>query len=835
MKKYLLSALALPLLFACSSEDFDEKVISNDKFAGIEKVDATFTMGETTRMATQWGLEEGDKYGLAWMQDGLDTPILTLDGKAYQNHPLTQTNGIFMPTTSIYTGKYYLYRPYDETVVEPAVINFNSLKEQPLAEGMASSGAAWKGLAKSAIIIADKWTNVTKTGANLDGDGVMWNVAGENPKFKIYAAFFSNQTGLDLAYENNDVKFDGKKIVGATDIDYTYPTGSDIGAPKITKASVALAGAANSFTYAPTQEPVNGGDHNGEFWASKSNLNTTITGAGFTFTDEAITLKAPTGGVEATGEKGWFWFNSLPVDNAGTTTATTVDLVLNTSYGDVTVNSTVGDCAYAFEKYGTETTKSWIPFANADDAANRKWNVAAASHNTFLNQYGNHKGKYALTVDFKTAVIDGMHIESDAHLQQALKFYIASGNTNSATLNLDADANNEFRISKISIALLQTINASADKVKVQACTTHGTPKIIVTQDGQQGVTGLDGKTEVPALNKVFAVATKVYLASGTDWTWSGGGETGGWDDALTIDDKVSSITNEGTLTVNATNVQLSEAGVKIFNAKDATMNITKVTTVKNTLHNYGTLNVGDADNTAAELRAYGPKWIVNNATSLTEHGVINNYGVVGVTAGTSGQFNNYGLINMMNDNAITLLTSNEKGTNPFGATWADGNKMGTVNLPANNPTAIVSVSNTAENGFIKYTWPASTKTYATPEGNVKYNTIVVSGDIEFTEVESEIQYIEFNGVKTQVINAGSDKGKLSKLKGIIVRNEDNNASIIIEKGNTINCSVGAYLGTGATVYKGGKFTKAGAAFVAADATAANNYLGAWSLDQIVEY
>ena len=74
MKKYLYGALALPLLFACSSEDFDEKeIISNDPYAGIEKVDATFSMyeGPTTRMASEWEVEVGDMFGFAWLGDYL--------------------------------------------------------------------------------------------------------------------------------------------------------------------------------------------------------------------------------------------------------------------------------------------------------------------------------------------------------------------------------------------------------------------------------------------------------------------------------------------------------------------------------------------------------------------------------------------------------------------------------------------------------------------------------------------------------------------------------------------------------------------------------------------
>jgi len=842
MKKYLLSALALPLLFACSSEDYlDQKATDNDQFAGIEKVDATFSMAEgTMRMAKDWDLEEGDKYGFAWLGDGTNVSI---DGKAYQNHPLTQKGSIFKPQTSIYVGKYFLYRPYDETVVSPEAIHFKSLEEQTIVDGRKEG---WAPLAKNAIIIGDKWTDVSKDGKDFDGDGEKWNQAGIDHKFKIYAAVFSNQTGLDLKYEKNNVEFDGTKTIsGATDITFKPAAGTKVGAADIYGGTVKLDGAAKSFTYAPTAEPNTGiypqmvDDkkvyHDGTFWANKKNL--VASGyEGFTFadgTDDVITLNVDKNAYENgistdnAKNKGWFWFNSLPVTTGNATKDTPVKTVLNTSYGTVTINSTVGDCAWANESYDGTSAFEWIKLADAtsDAATPKTWDVS--SKNTFVNQYGNHAGKFALDVDFSKGVMNGMHIQNDKHLQKALKYYIASGKDEDVVLNLDKGEDGNFEISKISIALLQTINATTEKVKVQACTVaeEKPNKIIVTQDGQAEL-GLAAKKEVPALNKVFAVATDVYLAK-CDWTWSGGGEAAGWDDALTIDDKVKSITNEGTITVDAKNIQLSLSGVFLYNASDATMNINKVTTVKNSLNNFGVINVGDKDNNKAELRAYGAK-IYNNATELDARGVINNYGVVGSTSGTSGEFHNWGLINMMNDDAMTLLKSNEKGTDPFCKAFnKTSNKMGTVVLPKNNPTAIVSVANKAENGFIKYTWPATETTYATPAGNVKYNTIVVSDDITFTDDEDEIQYIEFTGTKTQVVNP---TGNLTQLKGIIVDNEDHNASIIIEKTNEINCKIGAYLGDGATVYKGGTFTLNGGAFGPGTVT---NYLGPWSTDQIV--
>ena len=822
MKKYLYFALALPLMYACSSEDIEEKIVSNDPFPGVEKVDATFSMDEqTTRFdGGVWQTEEGDLWGFAWMGDGTVIANNPADGKAYQNHNLIQTSGIFTPQTSIYVGKYYIYRPYDKTVVSPAAINFKSLETQPFAEGYESAKQPWKDLAKTAINIGDCWTDVT-AGGWTDLSGKRWDKAGIKQSYKIYAALFSNQTGLDLTYVKNNPTFAAaKRVQGATDFDYTYAAGTEVGSADIYEATVDLDGAAKSFTYAPTTSP-NGTSHSGTYWADKSNLGA---GQGFTFTDDVITLKAdpddPTVGVStgANGSKGWFWFNSLPVTAGNGTTGTAVQTVLTTSYGTVAVNSTVGACASVFEQYTPGTgSPEWIKIDAADNATTtpKKW---ALTHNTFVNQYGNHKGKYALTVDFSTGVMNNMHIKNDTHLHKLLKYYIASGKNEAVTLNLDGDANKEFKLSKISIALLQTINAASNKVLVQGCATHNNPvKIIVTQDGLADL-GLTA-TEVPDLNKVFAVATDVYLASGTNWTWKE--RTGA--NQLTTDANVTSITNEGTLTVNATNIDLSSAGT-ITNAAGATMNITKVTTVKKALTNKGTINVGAADNTAAELRAYGVA-IDNEATALNVSGTINNYGVVGVTAATGGTFNNYGLIDMKSNAAITLLTKNESTGLNFASAWAAGNKMGTVILPNGQPNALVSVSNGAETGFIKYNWTGAT--YATPNGGtVKYNTIVVSSDITFTATEPEVQYIEFNGTRTQVTNPcvmpGYVGNKLTSLKGVII---NAGKSIILEKDNGLNCAVGAYLGAGATVYQGGAFNY----------VSTTNYFGNWSNDQIIVY
>ena len=823
MKKYLYLALALPMMFACSSEDFDEKVVSNDQFAGIAKVEATFSMDEGQRTRFDggvWNTEEGDLWGFAWEGDGTVVPVGT--GVAKQNHNLIQTNGIFTPQTSIFVGDYFLYRPYDKTTVSPQAINFTSLVDQPFAEGYESAKQPWKDLAKTAINIGDKWTNVTPTGWT-DLAGKTWDKAGIKEHYSIYAAMFSNQTGLDLTYVKNNPTFAAATAIsGATDIDYTFAAGTEVGAADIYEATVNLAGQAKSFTYAPTAEP-NGAAHSGTYWENKSNLGA---GQGFTFTPGAITL-TPEDAVNGlstgdNGSKGYFWFNSLPVTAGNGTAATAVQTVFTTSYGVVTINETVGGCAYVFEQPDGAATapKEWIKIvATATDQTKtpKEWNLGDLGRKTFVNQYGNHKGKYAFDVDFSTGVMNGMDIRNDAHLQKLLKYYIASSKNNEPNVALNllpaSATDNTFKISKMSIALLQTINRGANKVYV-----------IVTQDGQ-GDLGLADKKEVPELDDVFNTPTDVALSKDCEWTWKE--RTAPAANVVTIDGNVNSLTNEGTLTVNATNIELSPApALPLANAADATMNITKVTTVKTALTNLGTINVP----AGAELRAYDVE-IKNDATSLTDYGVINNAGVVGVTYATTGTVNNYGKIIMESSDAITLLTSNQTAAGNFDDAFDDGtglnpaNKLGTVVLPAGQPNALVSVSNGAETGFIEYTWTGGT-TYATPNGGiVKYNTLIVSDNIKFTTAETEIRFIKFEGVRKTVTN--STNANLPNLKGIIIKD---NCSIIIEKGNTISCSEGSHLGNGAAVYNGGAFTPGNTNIAVKIVT---DYLGTWNTDQIV--
>lgn len=752
-KKVLLTAFALPFLVAaCSSEeDVLEGNKANDQFAGIEKVDATFTTGADTRMSSAWGLQEGDKVGFAWLTDGGGSPVITIDGKAWQNHPLYAEGGSALkPKTSIYVGEYYSYLPYDESVVSVAPINF-SVAEQPMVDALATTGA-WNKTAAQSIWISPKWTSVSASEAGVD------------KVFQIYPRKFSNGVALELAYENNALEdVEASEIY---DIAVSYQQSS---------ADVSVA----SFTYAPTAAPYTGTDWETDgveaWWADKNLTSTGV--AGVTATAGAINLTSDAH-VATTANKGKFFFNALPA-NVTLGATDELKLVITTTYGVITYNKALNEVAKTLTEDGYMEDFDDVAVTLGTDT----W---VAIDKSFVNNlYKN--GKFEVEVDFLDAVMDNMHVENDEHLQKLLNYYklYKSEGTYAepnVTLLLDADNDGEFKLSTTSIDLLNEINATTQKVKLQKCATHGRPDIVINSDENN---------EIRPLRWVFANGYDVTLAD-QDWTWSEESKAFG---------TVKSITNLGSINVTSP-VVAKGTGVgdaDIINAAGADITINNVTNWKIKLTNYGKITV----NAGKELRAYNAE-ITNDATALDKFGEIDNNGVIGVVAGTSGVVNNYGYIKN-NAGAKTYVTTNELGGNFTTAFAEASNKIGVIELTT--ATDNISVSNATAQGFIKYTWdPTEDGIYVTPSNDVKYNYLIVKNSIEFTTHPAEIKYLEVAGTDEVVITTkeanttgGFKESTIADRIGFIL-NEGAKANV--KEGNTLYAKA-AYLK--GTIYVGGNF------------------------------
>lgn len=781
MNKKLFFAVSLAAtMAACSSEDvFTEAQSSQnaDMFAGIEKVNANFGMGVESRLATEFGIEENDRIGLAWLHD-TDGKI-ELTGAAYQNHPLYATDeNTLQPKTSIYVGEYFSYAPYDESVVSIENINFAI----PADADMLSS---WNGLAKDAIYISPKWTTVSKSGLNVEGE------AGIDKKFTIYPRKFSNGVALEFGYENHVIN-----LKDETDNNKEYPSDSEIFDAKVTYKHGQSEVSVTDFEYAPLAEAI--GE---EMWKNTKNWETFKLAETAENQDEVkpalaevlnvVEIKsAIKGGYtlvpgqkyiasrEKEGDK--FFMNALPA-LADIDDETLVEIVLNTTYGKITITKPVKDIAKTRVPASAKFPKGYKTYFDGQVVEGVAADELVAYTESFVQVLGKN-GKFETEVDFSTAIMNGMHVKDDYHLIQLLRYYRdyklgTEYEEEMVDLYLDADADKEFKISKTSIALMQSINAGDMKVRLNVCRKHGNPIVVVTNNAKEG-------KEVPEFTRVFAHELDVYLEA-QDWTWN--------ETAAKNTGKVITIFNRGNLTVGSTNVEVSNEHLEeIVNLEDANITFTAnvATLWKVNLTNNGTINIP----ATAHMRVYSD--VVNNVTTVTgvrtgNMGIIDNYGVFGAVEDQYGSIKNYGKI-YHRAGAKTFITKNEENED-FSKTLEE-TKIGIIEMT--EADANVSVSNTSNKGIITYKWSKDEPVYVSP-AVVRYNYLIVEGNIEFTETEAEIRYLEINGADVYVNN----KGNLSSLQGVIV---DKNYALNITEGNQLKPKKAAYLK--GYVYNGGIFT-----------------------------
>lgn len=305
--KHILTAIALPALLAACSQDEDlSGALSQKDFSNIPTVDVNFTASidgnsPTTRMATRFDWEEGDKVGLAWLGEGNK---ITLDGNAYQNHPLFCTDAVaksFKTETMLYVGSYYAYMPYNEKITDVVPMVFDASNQE-----LAATSASY---AKKAIYISPK---LTKLGGETAG-------IGKNTKLNL--SRLSNAVTVNLTF-GNAAKFEGLKVMGIS-----------VDAKKSGSASVLP----QNFRYKPTK------DADVTDWSKmESDKIISATSGGFFNTTDGLVSSMVLGAIEATSKEGLAvtddQLTTYILTLAATEAATDLDVVVSTNYGDITVN-----------------------------------------------------------------------------------------------------------------------------------------------------------------------------------------------------------------------------------------------------------------------------------------------------------------------------------------------------------------------------------------------------------------------------------------------------------------------------------------------------------------
>lgn len=780
--KLLLATMALPFIMgACSQEDALTEIQGNDQYANIAKVDAIFSIDNaaTTRLTQSWGIQNGDVLGFAWLGDDDNVGI---DGKAYQNHPLTASGKYFQPATSIYVGKYFTYHPYDYQTVGVDEINFTVANQDLTTNSNA--------IAKNSIWISPKWTDVTVAGS----DGL--DVAGVDKTFNMYPKKFSNLAQLVLTYVNNKYEHDlPSPTISKIEVSYDA---TDLG----TATSV------NAFTYAPSTELYSGASDmlTELYWNDKTFATTSL---GATPVAGAITLAGEYLADNDADEATTFYYNALP--STGTVTEnSTVTIKITHTYGVLTIKKKLSEIAKTFDNtiqpnggYRTDFDGTTAPAADA-----------VAANQSFVQTLGKN-GKFITEADFVESVMTGMCVDDKDHLNSLLKYYLYYKKPTSpetVVLYLDADSNNEFILSKENIDLLHQINDDqvSPLVTVKACPTHGTPTLVLSNVDDAEA------SELPNLYNCISGSTWMTLRG--NWNWTSGQK---------LMKGVSQLTNEGT--INFDNCAISTNNNATF-INNGTINVTGLVKQQIAMTNNGAITIAKG----AEYRADGTNGVITNESSTTEvMGKIFNHGIFATS--NSGTIKNYGYIENMEGGTenMTYITENQTTSADFKTPYSAGNKYGTIVLKDANDN--ISVSNATSTGFIKYTYPADAPdVYETP-AVCKYNYLIVDNrDIDFTGtgLKGEFAHIKFLEIRsedpkipviTQPDNIGGSR--LNSLQGFIVKGKAN-----VKENNRLVAEAAYIEGT---FYYGGLFCISGNINVVPSTQ--NTYFGNSSADCLVKY
>lgn len=497
-------------------------------------------------------------------------------------------------------------------------------------------------------------------------------------------------------------------------------------------------------------------------------------------------------------------YNYAPDANTpGTEPAGDATVVVDTRYGTVTVADGKGTTMW---NSSMEVNAETNPKYKVSEALERTlYALSGVNGKTTSAFYGEYTGKHAnrkIDVDFKDLDMTNLHIKDNKHLHDALLVWKTLG-LDPVNLIIDGDKNGEFHLYMDNVRTLQSAAYAGMKLKPCTVKKEKCTKIVLhNEDGTES-------DEIPEIMFINANAVDVELAENSTWTWTGEGKQFG--------NNVKSIINSGVVNINAAaKVKDSHIAAIIPMVNEGTININSgITQWEIGLTNNGLINIAET----AELRAYNAE-IVNNATGLDKVvfgdsanegvcGKIENSGVLGVTAGTTGKINNYGYIKNY-EGAKTYITKNQSESASFTKAFAEDNKIGVIELTT--ATDNISVSNATAEGFIKYTWNKEEAAdengaYQTPSEDVKYNYLIVKENIEFLTRPREIKFIQIGGENEVVITTkkanGVDEGFTeTKPAGRIGFILPVGCKANLKEGNTLYTKAAYVKGT---FYVGGKF------------------------------
>lgn len=588
-------------------------------------------------------------------------------------------------------------------------------------------------------------------------------------EFLTIGVYDKNSTSNTAGYgKNYDIVM---KRVGATlrltaDLQHAEAINSlDVAPLKLTSAELsAKKGQSGVLTTAISIKVGNGAPASGDEYEAWTEVSEADQAAVSSQVSELTTTDIANGNVAI--------FTLLPTKTSAIADAASV--VVKTNYGKVTMDD-------AEEEIWTQSGQAAKTVLNGvKDILSKTYISETRNTSLFTGELVGTSAQRGIEVDVRNLDMDGLHITDENHLLDALTVYdaiYASRDNKAVTWYLEGDESGEFVMNAEAAAAYAARLADADnEISFARCNENDKE----TECKAVRFINVNAEAmEVPA-NLLFTLtegsvsagdADKVNVILEGAWKYTTGSKKFDLVSALTVD-KDATLVVSGTIAANV----LRSNSFSIIN--NGTVNVSGTTNLALNMTNNGTINIPEG----AQLFTSAQVILTNQATSLTEYGVINNAGSMGVRTGSNGIINNYGYIEQMNSEAYTYVTNNAIGNN-FNAAFSSSNKMGTIMLYGTG-NVNTTVGTTSTQGFIKVRTTAET-----------VNDKVVGKVANYVEITGNCTSCDLTGNAIKYIDVKSNnrvifEGNSLTVDGLIV---DNGYSINIPTGSSVTVSKAVYL------------------------------------------
>lgn len=461
-------------------------------------------------------------------------------------------------------------------------------------------------------------------------------------------------------------------------------------------------------------------------------------------------------------------FSLLPAEE--TTALDKASVKINTNYGSVELVDASVDPEKVWNVVnGTETTAKTIK-EGIEYVLQKSWVKNEGSTN-FKDEKTGGSFTREIEADMGDLNMDGLHIENESHLLDALKVYDEIAENATVTFYLDGDANGEFVMNTKSFAeYKKRIADTNNRITFTPCSKSGEEcnavKLVVKEE-----------TEVPAVLK-FGGATNVELVG--DWTWTGSAAVQTRNVSAIIVNESANLTLSGTVEYNKTGT----VETVLMNNGNVEINGTVVLKMEMTNNNKVVIPEGE-------------EFLMSAGGALTNEteGVIENNYSMGVQNETGGVIKNYGTIKQMNKDAYTYVSENATGDlTGFANDKSDTNKFGTIELfGTGNLNTIVGDND--KQGFLKVT----TNVAAVGENEIgKYaNYVEITGACErLSGIPDNVKFVDVKSTRRVVWETEATG---VTIQGLIV---PQNRSVNIPRDSKVTATTSFVKGR---IYVAGKF------------------------------